>query len=298
MPHGYAPAVGQAGGVTSSTGDLNRADLATFLRTRRERLRPADVGLPETGARRTPGLRRQEVAQLAGMSVDYYIRLEQARGPHPSRQVLAALARALMLTADERRYLFGLAGASLPSGSRPSRQVSAAIRALLDSLTEIPAYVVDARYDVLAWNQLATSFIGDMSGVAEQERNMIRWMFRRAAGSAAPWSDPQAIAFARSTVAELRAAYARYPSDRGIAGLVTELLGLSPEFATFWAAHEVEARHPLRKHVDHPQAGPLDFECEILHIADTGQRLIVYCAEPGSATQAAFRRMAAAAKPI
>ena len=270
---------------------MNRGDLATFLRTRRHRLRPADVGLPGSGRRRTPGLRRQEVAQLAGMSVDYYIRLEQARGPRPSRQVLAALARALLLTADEREYLFRLVGESPPPAARPSREVSPGLRNLLDSLPETPAYVVDAKYDILAWNRLATHFIGDLSGLAEPDRNMIRWMFRLPA-AAGPWSDPEAARFARSTVAELRAAYARYPADPGIGALVTELLGVSPEFAQMWAAHEVESRLPLIKRVDHPLTGPLEFECQILHVADTGQRLIVYCAAPGSATQAAFRRLA------
>jgi transcriptional regulator with XRE-family HTH domain len=118
---------------------LNRGELATFLRTRRSRLRPADVGLPSAGRRRTPGLRRQEVAQLAGISVDYYIRLEQARGPHPSRQVLTAIARALMLTADEREYLFRLAEQSPPAAAGPSREITPGIRNLLDSLPETPA---------------------------------------------------------------------------------------------------------------------------------------------------------------
>ena len=122
------------------------------------------------------------------MSVDYYIRLEQARGPHPSRQILAALARALMLTSDEREYLFRVAGESPPPTAGPSREVTPGLRNLIDSLTETPAYVVDAKYDVLAWNTLATHFIGDMSGVAESDRNMIRWLARRpgAAGPGAP----------------------------------------------------------------------------------------------------------------
>src|SRR6202044_1808174 len=127
---------------------VNRAELAEFLRARRARLSPREAGLPETGRRRTPGLRRQEVAQLAGMSVDYYIRLEQARGPHPSAQILAALSRALMLTADEREYLFRLAGESPPAVLRPTREISPGLRSLLDSMPDTPAYVVDAKYDV------------------------------------------------------------------------------------------------------------------------------------------------------
>jgi transcriptional regulator with XRE-family HTH domain len=276
---------------------VNREDLATFLRTRRHRLQPADVGLPLVGPRRTPGLRRQEVAQLAGMSVDYYIRLEQARGPRPSRQVLAALARALMLTTDEREYLFRVAGESPPATDSPSREVSPGIRNLIDSLHDTPAYVVDAKYDVLAWNTLATHFIGDLSGLAESDRNMIRWIFSLAA-SEVPWTDPDAVRFTRSTVADLRASYARYPADPGIRELVTELLGSSPRFAGLWAEQDVQSRRPLLKRVDHPLAGPLEFECQVLLIPDTGQRLITYCAAPGSPTQAAFRRLASSSNSL
>jgi transcriptional regulator with XRE-family HTH domain len=271
---------------------VNRDDLAAFLRTRRYRLRPADVGLPAAGQRRTPGLRRQEVAQLAGMSVEYYIRLEQARGPRPSRQVLAALSRALLLTADEREYLFRLASESPPAAAVPVRDVSAGIRNLLDSLPDTPAYVVDAKYDILAWNEVATHFIGDLSDFAPSDRNAIRWMFASAGLADLPWPDSDAERFARSAVADLRAAYARYPADQSIASLVTELLGTSPAFAQMWAAHEVESRHPLMKRFAHPDVGPLEFECQVLHVGDTGQRLIVYCAAPESATQAAFRRLA------
>jgi transcriptional regulator with XRE-family HTH domain len=275
---------------------LNRTELATFLRTRRNRLRPADVGLPGAGRRRTPGLRRQEVAQLAGISVDYYIRLEQARGPHPSRQVLMAVARALLLTADEREYLFRLADENPPPAAAPSREITPGIRNLLDSLVETPAYVVDAKYDVLAWNTLATHFIGDLSAFGEADRNMIRWVFRLPA-TAAPWTEEESVRFTRSIVADLRASYARYPADRGIQSLVTELLGVSPRFSLMWEAHEVEFRRPLVKRVAHPVAGPLEFECQTLHIPDTGQRIIVYCAAPGSATQAAFRQLAGAVAP-
>jgi transcriptional regulator with XRE-family HTH domain len=267
-----------------------RAELAAFLRARRARVSPHDAGLPAVGRRRTPGLRRQEVAQLAGMSVDYYIRLEQGRGPHPSRQVLSALARALMLTADERDYLFRMASEVPPQRARPGREITPGIRHLLDSMPTTPAYVVDAAYNILAWNQLATSFIGDLSGHAD--RNMIRWMFRWPPADSI-WSDEHVLGFARATVADLRAGYARYPGDPEIESLVTELLALSPQFAEMWAAHEVEVRGPMLKRINHPQAGPLEFECQVLHIAETGQRLIAYCAAPGSATEQAFIQLSA-----
>ena len=270
-----------------------RAELAAFLRARRARLSPRQAGLPEVGPRRTPGLRRPEVAQLAGLSVDYYIRLEQARGPRPSRQVLTALARALMLTADERDYLFRVAGESPPQVPRPGREITPGIRHLLDSMPGTPAYVLDAASNVLAWNALATHFIGNLSSY--EDRNMIRWTFLRAAQETV-WADADFVRFTRSTVADLRAAYARYPGDPGIDSLVTELLALSPRFADMWAEHEVEVRGPMLKHVDHPLVGLLEFECQVLHIAETGQRLIAYCAAPGSATEAAFRELAARAR--
>jgi transcriptional regulator with XRE-family HTH domain len=271
-------------------GGIRRAELAAFLRGRRARLRPGEVGLPGGGRRRTPGLRRQEVAELAGMSVDYYIRLEQGRGPHPSEQILFALARALMLTRDERDYLFRMAGVSPPPAASPARKLDPATRHLLDSLDGTPAYVLDAKYDVLAWNELATYFIGDLSGYPETDRNVLRWMFRQPVDDPR-WSDEDTLAFTRSSVADLRAAYARYPGDRSIEELVTELLGSSPRFAAMWAEQEVAVRRPVRKHVAHPEAGPLEFDCHVLHIPDTDQRLVIYSAEPGSASWQTFRRL-------
>ncbi len=270
----------------------NRAELAAFLRSKRARLSPRDAGLPEVGGRRTPGLRRQEVAQLAAMSIDYYIRLEQGRGPQPSRQVLAALARALMLNGDERDYLFRTAGESPPQPVRPSREITPGIRHLLDGMPNTPAYVVDAAYNILAWNQLAVHFIGDLSG--HRDRNMIRWTFRRSPTDVA-WSDEHFLRFTRATVADLRSSYARYPGDPEIESVVSEMLALSPLFAEMWSEYEVKARGPMLKRVEHPRFGALEFECQVLHISEVGQRLIAYCATPGSATESAFIRMASAA---
>jgi transcriptional regulator with XRE-family HTH domain len=261
-----------------------RSELAMFLRSRRDRLAPHEVGLPGGGRRRTPGLRRQEVAELAGISIDYYIRLEQARGSQPSAQVLSALARAFMLRADERDYLFRLAGYQPPELRRPTGEVAPTVRHLLDTLTEHPAYVVDAKYDLLAWNRLMTLFIGDPT---ESERpNIVRWLFDQA--DEGDWPE----LFARRTVADLRAAYARYPGNRDIETMVTEMLAISTRFARMWAEHEVEVRGVIHKRIDHPTEGSLEFACEVLHLPATDQRLIIYCAEPGSVTQAAFRRLA------
>ncbi|GHC72074.1 transcriptional regulator [Nocardiopsis terrae] len=271
----------------------DRPELAAFLRSRRARLLPSDVGLPGTGRRRTPGLRRQEVAQLAGMSVEYYVRLEQARGPRPSAQVLSALSRALMLSADERAYLFRVAGEEPQPVRGPDRRVSQAIRHLLDSLTATPAYVLDAKYDVLAWNTLATHFIGDMSAVEDTERNIITWMFRL------PDDDPRVTGQAgtdcmeRHSVADLRAAYARYPGDPGIGRMVTTLLGSSSRFARLWEERDVQERRGFHKRVGHPLVGPLEFECQVLHVPESDQRVMLYCAEPGSPSEEGMRRLAA-----
>ena len=270
---------------------VNRQDLAAFLRARRARLTPRDAGLPETGRRRTLGLRRQEVAQLAGMSVDYYIRLEQGRGPRPSRQVLSALARALLLNGDEREYLFLTAGEAPPQPARPGREITPGIRHLLDGMPATPAYVVDAAYNILAWNQTAMHFIGNLAG-RETDRNMIRWTFRRPATDVS-WTDEDFLRFTRSMVADLRASYARYPGDQAIESLVGEMLALSPLFAEMWSSYDVEVRGPMLKHIRHPDLGLLEFECQVLHVAETGQRIIAYCAAPGSPTESAFLALAA-----
>jgi transcriptional regulator with XRE-family HTH domain len=266
---------------------MDREGLAEFLRTRRSRVTPVDVGLPGTGRRRTPGLRREEVSHLAGMSADYYTRLEQGRGPHPSRQVLNALARALMLTSDERAHLFHLAG-HIPAPARGPRQdVPQGILQLLEGLDTTPAYVLDAKYDILAWNQMLTALYGDMSQVPRRERNVIRWIFSMP-DLREHLCDEEKSLFARGSVADLRAAAARYPDDRGIRDLVAEMLALSPEFAEIWAEHEVEVRRDSRKHFVHPEVGPLELLCQVLHIPDRDQRLVLYTAEPDSPAQEAL----------
>ncbi|MFI6576607.1 helix-turn-helix domain-containing protein [Nocardiopsis sp. NPDC050513] len=269
---------------------VDRRELAAFLRAGRARIGPRDVGLPDAGRRRTPGLRRQEVAQLAGMSVEYYVRLEQARGPNPSAQVLSALARALMLNVDERAYLFRVAGAPPPEARVPHQEVPAPVRHLIGDLTATPAYVLNARYDVLARNALATHFLGGAPADGSRH-NVIEWMFS-APDDDPHWADPDQEEFARQSVADLRVAYARYQGDPEIAAMVTTLLGTSPRFARMWEERHVRERRGTRKRMRHPVAGPLEFECQVLLIPDTDQRLITYCAAPGSPTEAAIRRLA------
>ncbi|WP_197717072.1 helix-turn-helix transcriptional regulator [Glycomyces terrestris] len=270
---------------------MDRQQLADFLRTRRAALKPEGVGLPSGSRRRTPGLRRQEVAQLAGISVEYYIRLEQARGPKPSRQVLGALARALVLDHDERAHLFHLVD-ELPESECAGSvgEAPPTIRNLLAGLDDFPAYVIDACYDMIAWNAMAERLMGYLSGLAPEQRNILRTNFQ---GDAAPrLADPATRRFLADSVADLRASLARNPGDRRLKGLVDELLRTSPEFGELWADHRVTPRRATTKRVVHPEVGPLEFDCQVLDVPGTGMRLVMYVPQPDSATAAAFRRLA------
>ncbi|SEG23720.1 Helix-turn-helix domain-containing protein [Nonomuraea solani] len=269
---------------------MNRDELAAFLRDRRARVAPAEVGLPSGERRRTPGLRRQEVAQLAGMSIDYYIRLEQGRGPHPSRQVLNALGRALMLTTDERAHLLRLAGQPMDT-PRIREDIPDSLLHLISFMEEIPAYVLDARYDIRAWNPLASALMGDLDGQTPKERNVLRWVFM-SPNIAEHLGDEEKGRFARASVADLRVAAGRYPDDKGLQALVTEMLGLSPHFAELWARHEVEVRREQRKRVNHPLVGPIDTICQVMPVPDRDDlRLVLYTTEPGSDSHRALREL-------
>ncbi|MFI6322713.1 helix-turn-helix transcriptional regulator [Nonomuraea sp. NPDC050556] len=270
--------------------DVNREELAEFLRTRRARILPKDVGLPQNGARRTPGLRRQEVAQLAGMSIDYYIRLEQGRGPHPSRQVLGALCRALMLSTDERDHLFRLAGQPLEP-RRLRGDVPEGIVNLVAFLEEVPAFVLDAKYDILAWNPMASAIMGDLDSQPASDLNVIRWVFR-SPDLAQSLGDEEKSRFARAAVADLRVAAGRYADDPGIQALVTEMLALSPEFAALWAKHEVVVRREQRKRIVHPVVGVIDAVCMVMPVPDRDDlRLVLYTTTPGSPSHQALREL-------
>lgn len=268
---------------------MDRSQLAEFLRSRRFRVQPGDVGLAAGGRRRTPGLRREEVARLAGISVDYYARLEQARGPRPSRQVLGALARALRLHDAERAHLYHLAGEVPAPPTGPSPEVPAGILHLLDRLDDTPAYVVDAKYEILAWNPMAAALLGDPSTWPPGRRNII-WNLFAGEHSAMALADPDASAFADECVAELRGAAARYPADPGIHQLISRLRAASPEFVRRWEQLRVCVRPgSTTKRVRHPVVGELTLECEVLDIAGHGQRMIVYTAAPGSPSSDALR---------
>ncbi|MEV0173623.1 helix-turn-helix transcriptional regulator [Streptomyces sp. NPDC050803] len=269
---------------------MDRRQLADFLRSRRERITPADVGLPAGPRRRTPGLRREEVAQLAFISTEYYTRLEQARGPHPSREVLAQLARALRLSDPERDHLHHLAGTPPGPPPGPSREVRQSLVDLLDRLPMAAAIVISATYEVIAWNHLATALMEDFSALSRPERNLIRRCFLGPYQEGKPlYGISDAGGFAAAATNDLRAAAARYPNDPEVTGLVDELLAGSEEFARLWAEHCVIARPTLRKTFDHPLVGRVLVNCDVLDITELDQRVVIYTAEPGSPSEEALR---------
>ncbi|MEU1941986.1 helix-turn-helix transcriptional regulator [Streptomyces sp. NPDC020125] len=269
---------------------MDRRELAAFLRSRRERIAPADVGLPAGTRRRTPGLRREEVAQLAFISTEYYSRLEQARAPHPSREVLAGLARALRLTDAERIHLHHLAGVPPGPPPGPSREVRPSIVHLLRRLPYTAAFVLSATYEVIAWNDLAAALMEDFSALSRRDRNIVRRVFlgpRPEGQRLYGVTDPDA--FAQTSAEALRAAAARYPDDPEVTGLVAELRSGSEEFARLWDSHEVAARRPLCKTFHHPLVGPVTVAFDVLDIADRDQRVVIYTADPGSPSEEALR---------
>jgi transcriptional regulator with XRE-family HTH domain len=265
---------------------MDRAELAGFLRSRRERIAPGDVGLPVGRRRRTPGLRREEVAQLAFISTEYYTRLEQARAPHPSREVLSGLARALRLSDAERDHLHHLAGAPPPPPPGPSREVRQSILDLIARLPRSAATVISASYEVIAWNDLAAALMEDFSLLPRRERSLVRKVFLGGPGRLYGVSD--ADDFARHSAHRLRATAARYPDDPEVAELVRELLAGSEQFRELWASHDVTDEPTLRKTFHHPEVGPVTVNCDVLDIADRDQRLIIYTATPGSSSEEAL----------
>ncbi|MEU1335528.1 helix-turn-helix transcriptional regulator [Streptomyces sp. NPDC005865] len=267
-----------------------RRELGDFLRSRRARITPADLGLPAGTRRRTPGLRREEVAQLAHISPEYYARLEQARAPHPSREVLTQLARALRLSDVERDHLHRLAG--LPPGPPPGpcREVRQSIVDLLDRLPQAAAVVVSATNEVIAWNTLATALMEDFSALSRPERNLMRRTFLTPPqGGRRLYGVADTAEFARTSAHHLRTTAARYPDDPEVRALVDELLAGSPEFAALWAAHDVTDRPIPCKTFEHPLVGTLTVRCDVLDITDRDQRVLIYTAAPNSPSEEAMR---------
>ncbi|MEV4019771.1 helix-turn-helix transcriptional regulator [Nonomuraea angiospora] len=252
---------------------MKYAELGAFLRSRRERIRPEEVGLASGPRRRVPGLRREEVAQLAGASADYYNELERGAGSQPSEQMLAALARALRLTADERDHLYHLANRPVPRGGAGSH-VHPGMLDLLTRLTSTPAQVITDLHVTLVQNPLAIALLGDHSRFRGKEASFVhRWFTDPEARRLYPEEDHPAQS--RAFAADLRAAAARRDAkDTEASALVAELLDRSAEFARLWAEHDVAFRRDDRKRIDHPGLGLVVVNCLTLFSEDGRQRLL------------------------
>jgi transcriptional regulator with XRE-family HTH domain len=255
-------------------GVVQRDQLADFLRRRREAIRPAEVGIADGPRRRTTGLRREEVAMLAGMSVDYVVRLEQGRSSQPSTQLLGALARALRLSDDERAHLFHLAGHQPPPADGVARLARAGLLRMLDLLGNTPALVASDLGEILAQNRASVLLAGDHTGFSGDRRYPVyRWFTEPEARAARPPEEHQH--HVRSLVADLRAAAGRRSGDADVTGLVARLQAASADFRRIWAEHEVAVRRADRKTFLHPRVGPLLMDCETLVTPDQRQQLLV-----------------------
>lgn len=259
---------------------MDRSSLADFLRRRREALQPADVGLTVGPRRRAPGLRREEVAHLTGMSVDYYARLEQARSPQPSIQMLRALARTLRLSADETDHLHRLSGHAAPDRTGSSAYVRPVLLRVIDQLEDCAAFVISDLGVVLAQNRLSRLLQGDRSELTGIEASWTwRWFAEPGTRAVPPEDQPE---HSRIRTAELRATWSRRPNDPDVRELIDALSAVSEEFTELWERHEVGLRHPMTKRLIHPRVGLLEVDCETMATAEEGQKLVILSAAPGT----------------
>lgn len=256
------------------------SELADYLRSRRAVVTPAQVNLVSHGHRRVPGLRREEVALLAGVSVDYYMRLEQGRERSPSAQVLDALASALRLPYDGRLHLFRLAGLAPRTRAATTAYVNPLLQQLLDAWSGQPALIYNRPYDVLASNELADALFGWRS--LESRNNLMELVFLRAEGRALyrDWDE-----VARNAVAGFRLGYGADPSDPRVRAILSRLLAESSSFTRMWSENDARGKQAATKHLMHPDVGPLTLQSQVFDIRSApGQELVVYHAEPGSSS--------------
>ncbi|WP_065964914.1 helix-turn-helix transcriptional regulator [Curtobacterium sp. UCD-KPL2560] len=264
---------------------MDKQELAAFLRSRRERLRPEDVGLPSGTRRRTPGLRREEVAVLAHISTEYYVRLEQSRAPRPSAEVLAGIAGTLRLTDAESDHLFLLAGTARPRTGSLRRAVRPSILAVIERLPQTAAIVLAADFEVLAWNPLAAALMEDFALRDRAGRNLARLAFP-VGGADHPTEPPYGISdaaeFRHHVVMRLRTTLAEHPADDDVVALIDDLQAGNAEFARLWHRHDVQPAPMLTKTFHHPAVGAVTVDCDTLALTDADQFLVLYTAAPGS----------------
>jgi len=256
--------------------------LGTFLRHRRELLQPADVGLVAGARRRAPGLRRDEVAVLADMSTDYYERIEQGRGPRPSRAMVGAIARALRLTLDERDHVYLLAGHQPPARHDSLGYADPGLMCVLDAVAPtVPAMITDDLYDVIAQNPLNIALLGPVSKQSGRRRNFI-WRWFTDDALRARYLADQHEKLGREYVADLRASYGLRHGDAAVRTLVAELSQTSAEFQQLWARDEVAVKRSTAKVLEHPQVGRLDLQCDVVLSPPSRQRLVLFRGQPGT----------------
>ena len=254
--------------------------IGSYIQAWRHRLQPADAGLPAGSPRRTRGLRREELASLAGISVDYLVRLEQGRATNPSTQVLAALSRALRLTLQERDHLYTVAGQALPRKSAMPTHVDPSVQRLVDRMADLPVAVYDPAWTIITWNAAWAALMGDPSTASGRDRNLL-WRTFTGKSTRVRKSDREADDFETNAVADLRRAAGSYPDDPSLGQLVDELRQASPRFAKLWAERVVNTTASKTKTIDHPGVGAITLDCDVLTVAGSDLRLVVYTAEPG-----------------
>ncbi|CAL9352218.1 hypothetical protein SUDANB145_00491 [Streptomyces sp. enrichment culture] len=260
---------------------MTTTEFGRTVRRWRDRVSPESAGLPARGPRRAAGLRREELALLAGISVDYVTRLEQGRAANPSPQVVEALARALRLPLEERAYLYRQAGLVPPGPDTVPSYIPPSVHRLLDRLAGTPVAVFDAAWTLLLANQPYAALMGDPSDRRGHERNSVWRAFAGPRGRARQ-SPSERRAFEEALVADLRHTVGRYPADRRLRRLVEDLCARSERFAELWESGIVGRHEVARKTIDHPAVGPLDLDCDVLGVAGSDLRVMVYSAEPGT----------------
>ncbi|WP_338017895.1 helix-turn-helix transcriptional regulator [Streptomyces taklimakanensis] len=261
--------------------------LGQALRHWRDRTSPDDLGLPRGGVRRAPGLRREELAQLAGLSVDYVVRLERGRATSPSPQVLASLARALRLTETERDHLYLLAGQAPPTSGQVSPHVPPSVQRLLDQLNGSPLSVHDATWNLISWNPLWAALMGDPSPWRGKDRN-IAWRHFTGRPTRVTHDPDQQDRFETALVSDLRSSAARYPRDAQLTALINDLRGISDRFDDLWDSHTVGFHTTDRKTVHHPGLGPVAVDCDTFTVPGNDLRIAVCSAPAGTATADQF----------
>lgn len=271
--------------------DRSESALAATLRAWRDRTDPAAVGMARNGPRRAPGLRREELALLARISIDYVVRLEQGRADAPSAQVCASLARALQLSDAEQAYLFRLAG-HVHDPARIPRMIPASVRRIVDQLDGHAVGVYDAMWTLLSWNPLWAAVFGDPSGFDERARNTL-WRHFVVGGTDRVRHEPEELrAFENSTVADLRATTGRYPDDPDLTALVRDLCRVEA-FAALWDRRLVTEHQQSCKTVVHPDVGDIDIDCDVLATQRSDLRVVVFTPRPGTDARSKLDLLAA-----